>query len=185
MDGAVKSISDFDDHLLKFVCLARDVPHKNLASLFELTKAVAKVTGKTIELYSPKDFPESEFVISKNISGINDTKRDELLKKSHFNLLLSLDHSQRGFYEGFGLTVLEAGKYATPSIVSPYGGLPEAVHNKKTGWVVSPDVNSFVSFFKKLDKETYERAAGEVYRHTLESHDESLYGALLDGILRK
>lgn len=176
-------IKDFDQGVFRFISVARDVPHENLESLLDIAKAVALETGKNIELYCSKELPSNELVKCIDISGVDDKERDELLSQAHFNLLLSLEHSDKGFYEGFGLTVLEAGRFATPSIVSPYGGLPEAVHHNHTGWVIEPNANGFKRFFKHLTKEGYKRVSNLAFDHTLSSHDRGLYNKLLAKVL--
>lgn len=176
-------LKSLEDSTWNFVCVARDVPHKNLEGAYRLCLEAAKATGKDIIFYSPKEFPHHPMVKSIAIADMSDEKRDDLYKRAHFNLLLSLDHSKRGFYEGFGLTVLEAGRFATPSIVSPYGGLPEACHHNQTGWVIPLKEKNYHQFFKFIDNDQYQRIATQCYQHTIQSHHGGLYDNLLKGVL--
>lgn len=172
-----------NDQILKMICVARDVPHKNISAALIAAEALSKTTKKEVILYVTKDLPSKPMVKVINISDITDEKRNELLASCHFNLLLSLDHRGRGFVEGFGLTVLEAGLYGTPSIVSPFGGLPEACHHDKTGWVVKPQMSSFDDLFQLIDEKRYQRVRKAALEHTLESHDEGLYNSFFKRIL--
>lgn len=179
LQKANKNIQNYEDGPLRLISLARDVPHKNLNYCYEVAKHLAKVTFRNVELYISKSFPSTDLVKTVNISGVSDDERNELLANSHFNLLLSLDHSYRGFYEGFGLTVLEAASFGTPSIVSPYGGLPEACHHGKTGWVLPLSLKAFEKFFRELDAHTYKEVSFQSYTHALQSHNDEQYDRLL------
>ncbi len=178
------SLVSLSDPVLKFICVARDVPHKNLSGAFDLCLKAAQTTGKPVELYCPKAFPEHPLVKTISLDKLSDEERDSLYQACHFNLLLSLDHSYKGFYEGFGLTVLEAGRFGTPSIVSSHGGLPEACHHGKTGWVLPLNPKNFSRFFQNLTEEEYLRIAKQCYNHTLQSHHSGHYDELIKGVLR-
>lgn len=179
-----KSIQKLEEGPLRLISLARDVPHKNLNFCYEVAKHISKVTCRNVDLYISKSFPSSDLVKVIDISGVSDKERNEYLKEAHFNLLLSLDHSDRGFYEGFGLTVLEAASFGTPSIVSNFGGLPEACHHGKTGWVLPLNLRAFEKFFREVTSATYENVANNSYSHVHESHYEELYDRLLICLLQ-
>ncbi|MCF8060830.1 MAG: glycosyltransferase family 4 protein [Bacteriovoracaceae bacterium] len=178
-------IQNFHDPVINLVCVARDVAHKNLEYTYQISKVISIALNKTVQLFITKDFPSNEFVKVINISDVSDEERSDIFKKAHFNLLLSLDHSHRGFYEGFGLTVLEAASFGTPSIVSPHGGLVEACHHGETGWVLPLNDKDFSHFFSSLSSGSYQRVSKKAYEHTLLSHDESAYAHLLKRVLNE
>lgn len=123
--------------IIKLVCVARDVPHKNINGAVKLAENIQDYSQKKVILYLPVDKKIASKVEIVSISKLDNVARDQVYSDAHFNLLLSLDHSDRGFFEGFGLTVLEAGQYGTTSIVFNTGGLPESVHDEFTGIVIS------------------------------------------------
>jgi glycosyltransferase involved in cell wall biosynthesis len=169
---------------LTFSCIARNVPHKNLQGTLEFCEMVKKITGRNVELIVSAGIglTSSEIKITRLISSSNE-ERDEAYQRSHFNLLLSLDHSKRGFYEGFGLTVLEAGRFGTPSIVMNSGGLPEAVHHGETGWVI-PIVseNAVKEIFNRKSEYHYYKMAIDCFEHTRQSHSLNEYNRFLEMI---
>lgn len=175
-----------DDKTLVFSCIVRDVPHKNLQGSVKFCELLKKVTNKNIELIVPqKTNIHSETILITKLGSENNTSRNEAYQRSHFNLLLSKDHSNIGFYEGFGLTVLEAAKFGTPSVVFSSGGLPEAVHHLKTGWVISEisekAVNSFVN---TLNNAAYGKMSNDCFTHTMSSHSLNEYGKLIKILLK-
>ena len=111
-----------------------------------------------------------------NISGIPEDEKEEIIKKSHFNLLLSKDHSAKGFFEGFGLTILEAGKYGIPSIVANSGGLSESVHDEYSGWVLNKEMDG--STWRNIEN-NYQQVSQNAFKHTHESHSMSNYSKML------
>lgn len=166
---------NLDDDVIRFICVARPVPHKNPADVKKLVMAAAQVTGKKVELYSCFDLEGNSLFTHHSIDGVSNEQLAKFYQKAHFNILLSLDHSSKGFYEGFGLTVLEAGQYGVPSIVSPHGGLPEACHHGKTGWVLPLSEKSFLHFFSHLKNSQYQKVSKRVYYHTHRSHSLEIY----------
>ena len=174
-----------DTNVIKLISVCRDVPHKNLNGVLAFAGTLAEVSNKEIHLYwtrgkvSP---PKGVYIHS--IEGIGEEDKEMLLQEVHFNLLLSLDHTKKGFVEGFGLTVLEAGKYGRPSIVLANGGLKESVHHKKTGWVFEqiekPEIKDW---WLSLNNESYQEVSKNCYEHTHYSHDRVLYQRLLLSVL--
>ena len=166
---------------LVFSCIVRNVPHKNLTGSVKFCELVALVTGKEVELIIPKNSNVTSSKISlTELSGASDEERDEAYRSSHYNLLLSLDHSRQGFFEGFGLTVLEAARFGTPSIVMSNGGLPEAVHHGETGWVINDvDLETVKSIFSTEDISYYQQMAINCYGHTIRDHSLNEYARLI------
>lgn len=167
---------------LQICCFARNVPHKNLNGCVELYKQLKKrhPFGAKLYITSDTDYGDPDII---NLGNISDSEREEVLKRSHLNFLLSLDHSSKGQIEGFGLTVLEAGKYGVPSISSTFGGLPESVHHKITGWnLVLNNKQAFeecYSFFELNYLELREKT----YHHTIDCHRIEMYQKLLESII--
>lgn len=151
---------------VSFSFFSRNVPHKNPSGVCELLKIFSKkYNDKEIVLHTNVEGIVSDSFMTKHYEKLSNEKREELYKISHFNLLLSLDHSHRGFFEGFGLTCLEAGKYGVPSIVTSSGGLPENVHHRRNGYVLQS--------LDQLDFdicENYRELCEFTYKHTLNSH---------------
>lgn len=166
---------------LYFSCIVRNVPHKNLAGSLKFCELVADVTGKEVELMVPKDSRlASSRITVKELSGSENDVRDNAYRSSHYNLLLSHDHSKKGFYEGFGLTVLEAAKFGTPSIVMNTGGLPEAVHQGETGWIIDEvSLEVVQDIFNRDNESRYQQMAIDCYGHTIRSHSLHEYTKLL------
>lgn len=145
-------------------CFVRDVPHKNIAGTIELYKNLKKSHPHKVTLTITSNIiTDDEDIIS--IPNATDEQREEVLKKSHLNILLSLDHGHIGNIEGFGLTVLEAGKYGVPTLGLSNGGLVESIHHLKTGVLI----DQLDELYSTL-KESYEQLARNVYDHTHMSH---------------
>lgn len=169
---------------LAFSCIVRNVAHKNLTGSLAFCELVAKVTGRDVELTVPRESHLSSSLISiKELKSATNEERDEAYRNAHYNLLLSEDHSRNGFYEGFGLTVLEAARFGTPSIVMNTGGLPEAVHCGETGWVIDEvSLAEVETIFTRENESRYNQMAIDCYGHTLKSHSLKEYSKLLDFI---
>lgn len=85
-------------------CFARDVPHKNLAGVIKIFEFFNRHHPRGAKLYLTSDKgSENPRII--NIANISDEERELIYQKSHLNLLLSLDHCEKGQVEGFGLTI--------------------------------------------------------------------------------
>lgn len=166
---------------LSFSCIVRNVAHKNLQGSLRFCELVSEVTGREVELNVPANSNLSSSKIKINeLAGSGDMVRDVAYKTSHYNLLLSEDHSKRGFFEGFGLTVLEAARFGTPSIVMNAGGLPEAVHHGETGWVIDEISKVAVqNIFTRENESRYQQMAIDCYGHTIRSHSLKEYEKLI------
>ena len=156
---------------LKFCAIARDVPHKNLGGVYEFSKLLSKISGLEVELSLTSDRFSSDGQL-KVIPLIEKTDEElkMVYKDSHLNLLLSKDDSSKGFFEGFGLTTLEAAEFSTPSIVSSTGGLPENVHHGFNGFVFEEISEKSVQAFYKAFEVDYENWSLNCGRHLSESH---------------
>lgn len=172
-DGTTPEINDINDSKLICVCVARDVPHKNIAGAVEFCEKLSGVAQKEVILFTTASIKEkySSKIKVLQLKDLDEKEKENAFRKAHFNLLLSLDHSHKGFYEGFGLTVLEAGKYGTPSVVFPTGGLTESVHHSYTGWVVpNNNYQSIKDFWSGVTSNDYSQVALNCYQHTKISH---------------
>jgi glycosyltransferase involved in cell wall biosynthesis len=116
---------------------------------------------------------------------MSDEQREEVYKTSHFNLLLSLDHSHLGYIEGFGLSCLEAGKYGTPSIVLNTGGLPDNIHPAVNGVILesttSKEIQKLIPF---LNEKNYNQLRESTFGHTITAHGLDQYLRLFKRILQ-
>jgi glycosyltransferase involved in cell wall biosynthesis len=184
VDGPLDYQSDYNSEIIYMVCVARNVEHKNIKGAFDLCKSAAKILTKKIVLYVTAPLESFAGVEIIDISGIDYESLQKIYQKSHFNILLSLDHHKQGFFEGFGLTVLEAGQYGTPSIVSCHGGLVEAVHHRRSGWVLDKLTrDGYDHFWSSLSEEQYLQVSVYVGRHTNECHGLNHYVNFLGKLL--
>jgi len=177
----------FAEGPLRLVCIARDVPHKNIDGAITIAKDIQLLTKREVVLtINAKRDP----IMCSNIQlicqpSLTDNEREKLYQSSHFNLLPSLDFSQSGFFEGFGLTVLEAGKYGTPSIVySDQGGQGESVHHLLTGWSQSySQRNKVAQYINDMSNDDYSDLRHRTYEHTIHNHDIKFYKSLFERVL--
>lgn len=184
--GHRKISKDWNQGPLRFICVARAVPHKNFPGTIRLCERVSELSGRPVELVTVTDreFRSDKIKINSYINPDNQF-RDRLLAEAHLNVLLSLDQSHKGFFEGFGQIVQEAACFGTPSVVLGTGGLPESVHDNLTGWVL-PDLSdaAIAYWWNQMNKESYDRIADESYRHTVNSHGLDSWKKLFHGMLQ-
>lgn len=158
---------------LALVAIGRDVPHKNLDGCVSFAELIKETHPELeITLYITSDRFKSNNIKIEPITNISDAEREQIYQKCHFNLLLSCDHSDRGYFEGFGLTCLEAGKYGVPSIVFDSGGLPENVHDGITGIVLNQDFSQSIKKISEYlcDEREYGHLRNDTFSHTHMSH---------------
>lgn len=154
-----------------FCCIARDVPHKNIDGAVKFCELVQKISGKKITLTLMKKNGRSSSVITlQEAANLSDETVNAVYKSSHFNLLLSKEHREQGFVEGFGLTVLEAALFNTPTIGLRQGGLVDSIHDGYTGWIIDEISETLVSSWVTCATTEYERVSSQALKHTLESH---------------
>jgi glycosyltransferase involved in cell wall biosynthesis len=165
---------------LVFVCIARDVKHKNIKGSVAFCEMVKLATGREIELILPMDVSYTSSVIKiTKLKGKDEDSKNEAYKRAHINLLLSLTDLTHGFVEGFGLTVLEASLFGTPSIVMNNGGLVESVHDDFTGWVIDDITEPKVkSLMEERVFPQFIKVSRQCYEHTLQSHHLHEWGRL-------
>lgn len=172
------------NHKIILCCIARDVPHKNIDGAVNWASAICESSGCEVELHinakrATKD-SRVKLIIHENLLDI---EREKIYQNCHFNLLPSLNHSKRGFFEGFGLTVLEAGKYGTPSIVYAHqGGQEESVHHLESGFVINSD-QDLIALFKGLSKESYIQMRLKTFQHIKENHNCEKYFDLFQKVM--
>ncbi len=161
------------DDVIKFACIARDVKHKNLQGAVEFCEFAAKAINKKVELILPFGTKyQSDKIKIRQLETKSDDEKMDAFRVSHFNLLLSLPAYREGFVEGFGLTVLEAGLFGTPSIVMRTGGLVDSVHENFTGWVIDKvEATTVHKLFQHKINNNYDQVARLCYEHTVHSHD--------------
>lgn len=168
------------DSQLKLCAFVRNVPHKNIQGIIELFNVFRKLHPSGAELYIPYSANDKNI---HNVTNCSDAEREEIYKISHLNLLLSLDHIHRGNIEGFGLTVLEAGKYGVPTIGSSHGGIPESVHNHKTGVILNSMSISEIENAYSFIMRDYQTLQKNCYQHTHQNHSMQNFERLLGAIL--
>ncbi|HAZ14980.1 MAG: hypothetical protein A2X86_17775 [Bdellovibrionales bacterium GWA2_49_15] len=169
---------NLDEGPLTLICVARDVPHKNLEGAVILARNLFKVAKCPIKLMLTADrqWPAIEGVEIISLRRPTPAILKDLVAHAHFNLLLSLDHSTQGYFEGFGLSALEAGMFGTPTLAFPTGGLPENIHHGLNGYLIPSDNLVDVTFwYEQLNKENYEKLRKSTYKHTVENHSLKVY----------
>lgn len=176
-----------------FVALVRPVAHKNVPGMVDFCYWLNQLKAIKSTLYISHDalnlaLRQREEKGMEEILEIIPVKSEEektnALAMAHFNLLFSLDHRQLGQVEGFGLTVLEAGTYALPSLGLNQGGLKESIHHQKTGYLLEEisqlEVLNFLNF---INPSVYAHWSDHVFDHTLRSHDLKTWGKMLIQVL--
>lgn len=127
------------DQGVSLIWPSRFAPHKNGHDVFVFCQLLSEISGLKVTLYLTTSYqskiPEGSsfkcFFIDRDISLV------DAYKKSHFNLIFSKDLFSQGFFEGFGLTALEAAQFGTPTLATPWGGQKEAVHANFTGQIIN------------------------------------------------
>ncbi|MBC7713358.1 MAG: glycosyltransferase family 4 protein [Rhizobacter sp.] len=170
--------------VIKFVCIARDVKHKNIAGCVALCELAQIKLNKKVQLTLPKDAHyTSDKITIINLSSQSEEDKNKAYKEAHFNLLLSSYDRTRGFVEGFGLTVLESAVYSAPSIVMRSGGLTDSVHENETGWIVNKvNMKELSEIFDNKILKDYERVSKKCFDHTISSHHLSEWGRIFGSI---
>lgn len=177
--GAAYNEKDLQDEQIIFSCFVRDIPHKNFQGMIHFLRKFRELTNKKIIFYtSVRQSEVIEGIEFCDSVGVDDNIRDKIMAKSHFHLLMSLDHSSKGFFEGFGLAVLEAGIFGTPTIALDQAGLQESVHFE-TGWKFHKiDRDAIKSWWEGLDSASYSQKRKNVFDHTLKTHGLDQYKRL-------
>lgn len=177
------NLRNIDDDTLLLSCIARDVPHKNLDGTITFAEKLNEISGKKIKLYlTSTKTSQNPNVEVLNVLNISNEKRDEIYSKVHLNLLLSLDHSEKGFYEGFGLSILEGNIYGTPGIVLNSGGLAENVHDGFNGFVIDSIDDSNIKLMWEKLYPAYSAIQKNAHEHVVKYHGLNQYKLLLKGI---
>ena len=172
------------ENKIKLCAIVRNTPHKNVAGCIELATHLQNISGLPVELTLPFKYTQSTAIKLNAIEQMSDKQREQVYQASHFNLLLSLDHSHRGFIEGFGLSCLEAGKYGTPSIVFNTGGLPDNIHPEINGFLISnTKVETITKLWQQLQKFDYQQLRHNTFDHTTNSHGLDQYEKLFRQVL--
>lgn len=179
------SIKKYGDNGRIRVCsIARDVPHKNLKGAYMFCLLLHKFTDFQVEFHvTSKQFTSKVGVEVFPLTDKSDEEIQEVYKNSDLNLLLSKDHSEEGFFEGFGLTVLEAAQYGVPSVVSNTGGLAENVHHLYNGYVLSEVTEKTVQDFHSQALDNFEKWSVNAYSHLSSSHQLETYKKIISKIL--
>ena len=86
---------------------------------------------------------------------------------THSDYFIMPNIEVEGDSEGFGITLIEAGYYGTPSIASNLQGIKDAVINGKTGTLVKP--NNVDSFVDAIKNSSFDRT--QVKQLVLENYD--------------
>lgn len=165
--------------------LARDVPHKNSKGILNFCEEFQKSSQKKVILHTTcQSLIKSDQVDVISYTSLSPENVNEIYKKVHLNLLLSLDHSFKGHFEGFGLVVLEAGIWGVPSVVTTSGGQVEAVHDKMTGWHLKKIDSECIHKLWEDIKLNYSDICEQCYQHSINFHSNLNYKKLLRKIIQ-
>lgn len=156
---------------LRFCCICRDEPHKNLDEVLRFCELAQDNSQYAVQLFVTSGRLRSKKIEVVAIENSENSKRDSIYQNSHFNILFSKESKKGPKFEGFGLSCLEAGQYGTPSLVLPTGGLRENIHNEINGYFMPIISNLAVKdFCSTLNSLEYKKLREETYHHTLSSH---------------
>lgn len=93
----------------------------------------------------------------KNVKFLGYISSERLVKEYHESHLIVMPSRQ----ENFSLTILEAGAFGLPALVSDIPGLREAVRNKSTGLLIKPEDPSSliegIKYFHKMWRNDFEK----------------------------
>lgn len=128
-----------------------------------------------IDLYGNGDVEGCEKLINESnlqerikIKGwVSGFRKDEVFKNSNIYILPS-------YYEGLPMSILEAMAYGLPVISTPIAGIPEAVEDGVSGFLIPPgDAHALADRINMLanDKELREKMGAESYRIAKEKFD--------------
>ncbi|MGB0453973.1 MAG: glycosyltransferase [Bacteriovoracaceae bacterium] len=173
-----------EKEVIKVCCIARDVPHKNIDGVITFCELLQEISEKEVELTLSATRKSSKLTIH-SLEEMTDEKREQVYKESHLNLLLSLDHSHLGFYEGFGLSILEGNCYGVPGVVFRSGGLSENVHDQYNGIVLDSIDRTTVSHTWEILKNSYENLSKNAFDHVKKEHGLDRYKDLVKMLLRE
>ena len=71
------------------------------------------------------------------LGKISDQEKKYIFSRTDLMVMPTIDESEKGSIEGFGISYIEAALYGIPSIASNIGGTPEAVLHNKTGIIIN------------------------------------------------
>ena len=88
------------------------------------------------------------------------------------DVYLGLSREARDQVEGFGISFVEAAASGTPSIAGRSGGVPDAVRDRETGFLVEPEnVGEVVHVLERLlGDDALRRTMGAAARRSVETH---------------
>ena len=104
-----------------------------------------------------------EYALESNVSFaglVNESQKKYLFEHADLMVMPTLDESESGSIEGFGIAYLEAAFFGIPSIASNVGGTQEAVLHNKTGVVINNIDNLFQSIHELLINSNHRKKLG-------------------------
>lgn len=109
--------------------------------------------------------------MKEHIHFLGKVSQNELVKNyQEASLFVMLSRKEKHYVEGFGLVFLEAALCGTPSLGGRSGGIPDAIIENETGWLVDPYSQEAIE--KKLeailsDTKQLKKAADKALHNTL------------------
>ena len=143
---------DFNPNPGKYLAfLGRISPEKGPKIAIQIAKKIrmklkiaAKVDAVDIKYFKKEIKPLIDGKQIEFLGEIGSEEKNKFLKNA-YALLAPIQ-----WQEPFGLFMIEAMACGTPVVVTNKGSASEIVANKKTGFIVSNNINSFVSAIKKI-----------------------------------
>jgi phosphatidylinositol alpha-1,6-mannosyltransferase len=77
--------------------------------------------------------------LENHVQFLGKTSQDQLVREmQRADLFIMLSRQEKHHVEGFGLVFLEAALCGTPSLGGLSGGIPDAIDDNQTGWLIDP-----------------------------------------------
>jgi phosphatidyl-myo-inositol dimannoside synthase len=178
--GPSSSFEPKKNGIPRLLCLHRLVPRKGTALLLS---ALAKLTEQpwTLEIVGTGEEESRlkalvvELKISQRVTfrpPVDSAQKTTLLSKANLFILPSLPPEDNNHFEGLGLTLLEAQSLGVPVLAARTGGIPEAIHEGRTGVLFrAGDVDDLTEKISQLLKNPEQRLAlGQAGPEWVSSH---------------
>lgn len=122
---------------------------KVLQSLPEILKAVPEITYFVVGEGPDRSRLEAmakTLGVSAHVHFLGALSQSEIIDLyNSVDLFVMLSRQEEADVEGFGLVFLEAAACGLPSLGGDSGGIPDAIENEKSGWLINPNETAQIS----------------------------------------